>query len=362
MLFLALVTNATSVRGDTVFQLSLPLTSQAVTESVVAQHGGSLSGGQFGPNGWTTSTRGDYIDIPLPSKLDTSEGKLVASVANFEMSPPFNSHFWHFYLVVLDPFGSQTPKLPPWGHAHVGAGHRGYWDAGPDHAAVAYWNLFDPMCADWPLCSTETATGGNFISGAAKVTWTFEWSGTAVWVTFQSNSTVNKKMDLGATSMGVLSEDSLILSINTCGGSGSLLCGSWDEPNNRGGPIGVTYSDVKLEIYGTLNQGGSGGAGGGSGGLGAGGASTSSGKGGQTAGGSSPAGGSTSTTTDGSTATAGDNSGLSGDCSCRSAPGVPRPNRSAGWAALLVAALIGARRRRMPGPSLPIEGRQACVE
>ena len=132
-LFLGLLVAAPAA-GDTVFRLELSLTDAAAVDAAIAAHGGRRSGGTFGADGWTTTSRDDYLEINLE----------------------------------------------------------------------------------------------------------------------KAERTIHRTMDLTATSpAGTLYEDRLILAINNCGGSSQVICGSWDEAANRGGPLGVTYSNVVLEIYGT---------------------------------------------------------------------------------------------------------------
>ncbi|MBN1770890.1 MAG: hypothetical protein JXB32_06515 [Deltaproteobacteria bacterium] len=248
---------AAPAAADTVFRLELSLSDAAEVDAAIAAHGGRRSGGTFGADGWTTTSRGDYIEIDLPPGLDTREGMLAVTVQDFEMSPPFTTHYWGFELVALDPFGAEATRLPPAGRAHQSAGYRGVWDEGTDFVAQSYWNLMDPSCTDWHDCTTEEASGGGggFVSGADWIRWTHVWAGTGVEVWFEkADRTVARTMDLAATAPGgSFYEDRLILAINVCGGSSQPVCGSWDEAANRGGPLGVTYSDVVLEIYGTLD-------------------------------------------------------------------------------------------------------------
>lgn len=247
---------AAPAAADTVFRLELSLTDAAAVDAAIAAHGGRRSGGTFGADGWTTTSRGDYIEINLPPGLDTREGMLAVTASNFEMEPPFTTHYWGFELVALDPFGAEASRLPPEGRAHLAAGYRGVWNEGTDFIAQSFWNLMDPSCTDWRNCTTEEGSGGsgNFVTGADWIRWTHVWTGTSVEVWFEkADRTVARTMDLAPTApAGTFYEDQLILTINNCGGSSQLVCGSWDEDFNRGGPLGVTYSNVVLEIYGTL--------------------------------------------------------------------------------------------------------------
>ncbi len=237
------------------FHLDVPLTNAAQAQALVAQYGGQISGGKFDANGWTTTSRDDLIQIPLPAGLDTSIGSLEAGIANIETTFPYSGSSFSFELVALDPFGAGQAKLPPAGRAHLAAGYMGecsdcgthYWNA------RAYFNLFDPSCTDWHNCTTETASTPQFIQPATSYTYSFVWAGTKLEAWFSDgSSTKYGKVDLGATSpAGVLSESQLYLTINNCGGGAKqLACGSWDESNNRGGPLGVTYSKLVLDIPG----------------------------------------------------------------------------------------------------------------
>ncbi|MFH2010801.1 MAG: hypothetical protein ABI333_29640 [bacterium] len=244
---------ATPAPADTIFSLDLPLTSQADTQAAVNTYGGQIYGGQFGPGGWTTQTRDDFIEVDLPYLLDTREGHLEVTVADLEMSPPFTTHYWQFELVAIDPYGALL-SMPPVGHAHLASGYRGYWDAGADNVAQAFWNLYDAACTAWQDCTTETGSGANYVSAPGAFTFTHDWQAQTQWVTFGGNGQVSRTMDLSPTSPGgVFQEDQMILTINVCGGSSAVICGSWDEPANRGGPLGVTYSAVRLEIYGDVD-------------------------------------------------------------------------------------------------------------
>ncbi|MCS6799906.1 MAG: hypothetical protein NZ898_15565 [Myxococcota bacterium] len=248
--FLSSWTSIASARADVVFSLDLDLSDAAAVDAAIARHGGRRSGGRHGPQGWTTTSRGDFIEIPLPMGLDTSRGRLVVTVRDFEMDPPFHTTYWGFELVSLGAFGAGESRLPSAGRAHLSAGYRGYWDEGPSFVAQAFWNLFDATCTEWMRCTTETATRGGFIEGPGAVTWTFRWDGPVAEVWFErEGETDHARLDLSATSPGGrLAEERMRLTLNNCGGATQIVCGSWFEEHQRGGPVGVTYVRVSLSI------------------------------------------------------------------------------------------------------------------
>jgi hypothetical protein len=62
---------------------------------------------------------------------------------------------------------------------------------------------------------------------------------------------VTRTIDLTATSpTGEIAAPQLYLTINACGGSTTNTCGPWGGPSDlKGGPLGVTYSNLTLELY-----------------------------------------------------------------------------------------------------------------
>ena len=242
-----------SAGAATVFQLSLPLTSQPDTLNAVAPYGGTITGGSFGATGWTTTSRDDLILVPLPVGLDTSEGTLTFSVRGFEWNvTPDTWEQWA--LLGLDALGPPLVNTPT-GRASAWTLYRGFNpdDATKGYHLAAYFNLYDPSCTDWHNCTAESKTP-NFWLQQTGVTYTVtqSWSGPVDNVSFSGGNTVNRVMDLTATAgAGVLSEPQMYLMINACGGSTANACGPWDGPAAlKGGPIGVTYANVSLEIIG----------------------------------------------------------------------------------------------------------------
>jgi MYXO-CTERM domain-containing protein len=195
----------------------------------------------------------------------------------------------------------------------------------PDYAnrgyhLTVYFNLYDPGCAVWQDCTSESRTP-HFWLQQTGVSYTVhnEWQAQTDTATFTGTASVVRNLDLSQTSpSGVVYANQFYLMVNACGGSTHNQCGPWDGPANlKGGPIGVTYSDVILEIFGPDPPDGGvnpdagvvvDGATGGDGGTAA-------------DGGTSPDGGSTrdaNLTTDGGPGSDGD--GVKGGCGCRSAP------------------------------------------
>lgn len=248
----AIVLGAGRADAAVVFQLQLPLTDQAATNAAIAPYGGTISGGTFGPSGWTTTARSNIIVVPLPAGLDTQQGQMVFSVQSFEWN--VTTQYWEQWaLVGLDSFG------PPLGQGSTGTGsvltlYRGFnpSDATKGYHLVGYFNLFEPSCAAWQDCTAEAKTPHFWLQQSGQVyTATRAWQGQGETMTFSGTGTVTRTLDLSATSSGTINASQFYLMINACGGSTHNQCGPWDGPTNlKGGPIGVTYSDVTLEIYG----------------------------------------------------------------------------------------------------------------
>lgn len=233
------------------FVLDLPLDDQAATEAAVVALGGSVTGGSFGPDGWTTTTRDDLILIPLPAGVDASTGTLAITVSNFEWE--LTTLYWEAWILLsLD---EQGPPYAPTdtGDAGVQTLYQGFNpdDATKGYRPVGYFNLADPACADWADCTAEAKTNPFWLSDdGTTYTITQSWTGPTDALTFDGNGVVNKAIDLSATSPGgAISAGQLYLMINACGGSSANTCGPWGGPADlKGGPIGVTYADLHLEL------------------------------------------------------------------------------------------------------------------
>ena len=79
ILLLCLLALASPSHAATVFEVDLPLTNQADTVTTISGLGGSISGGQFGADGGTATSRDDLIILPLPPGIDASHGRLTFS-------------------------------------------------------------------------------------------------------------------------------------------------------------------------------------------------------------------------------------------------------------------------------------------
>ncbi len=331
--------------------LDVPLTGGGpAAKSFVQSHGGSVQGGSFSAAGWTTTTRGDFIEIPLPPGIDARHGALTVTVDNPELSGP-KGFFESYMLASLDTTGAPFAPTKA-GKPGLQALYIAYNELDETFAqARGYFNLGDPSCTDWKLCTIEGSTKKGWLSGTGPFTLDHAWDGSVDVISFTPGGG-NKTLDLTATAPnGSISAPQLILTLNPCGGSKSNACGLWDG-SVHGGPLGVTYSKLRLELLTAADAGsggaagsggsppdaGSGGATGSGGGAGSGGTTTdggATGSGGADAGsatggvGASPSSGSTST-------------GDDGGCGCRTSP----RRSSAALFAFAAALLLLHRRRR----------------
>jgi MYXO-CTERM domain-containing protein len=242
-----------------------------------------------------------------------------------------------------------------------------------------YFNLFDASCTDWKLCTGEGASSKGWLGGAGPFTILQDWSDNIDQLSFTPGGG-KKAVDLSQTApSGVISAPQWYLTINACGGSTHNSCGLWDGPT-KGGPLGVVYSKVTLELIaecgdtqcspgietvqncaadcGASGSGGAAGNGGaaGSAGQGAAAGTSSSGTGGGAAGSAGDAG---SAATGGSAGAGGSGSGAGGNgagaanasgdesgCSCST------PSRRPGQPWMLLSLLAGTawlRRQRRAG-------------
>jgi hypothetical protein len=234
------------------FLLELPLVDLAATRTVVMGLGGSVTGGTFSTSGWTTTSRGDIIIVPLPAGIDASHGRIVFSVSDFEWD--LTTEFWEAWILVsLDEVG--FPFRPtPTGQAGVQSLYQGFNpdDSTLGYRPVAYFNLHDAGCTDWHDCTGETRTPSFWLRDDGTVyTLTHEWDGPVDRVAFSGTATVNRTVDLSGTSPGgEIAAGQLYLMINACGSSSANTCGPWGGPSTlKGGPVGVTYSALTLELY-----------------------------------------------------------------------------------------------------------------
>lgn len=92
--------------------------------------------------------------------------------------------------------------------------------------------------------------GGTPLDDGTVFTYTHAWSGPVDDVTWTGNGNHAVTIDLSATSpAGSIQASLLHLLINACGGSQINPCGTWFGPAKwQGGPIGVTYSDLRLTL------------------------------------------------------------------------------------------------------------------
>ena len=234
------------------FLLELPLVDRAATRTVVTGLGGSVTGGTFSTSGWTTTGRGDIIIVPLPAGIDASRGRLTFSVSGFEWD--LTTTYWEAWVLVSLDGSGYTFRPTPTGQAGVQSLYQGFNpdDSTLGYRPVAYFNLFDAGCTDWHDCTGETRTPSFWLSSDGTVyTFTHEWDGPVDRVGFSGTATVSRTIDLSSTSpAGEISAPQLYLMINACGGSSVNTCGPWDGPSTlKGGPIGVTYSALTLEIH-----------------------------------------------------------------------------------------------------------------
>ena len=247
-------TDPTSSTGEVEggFVIDLPLVDERRTRALVESLGGSVQGGSFGPDGWTTQTRDDIIVIPLPPGTLADVGTLEFSVTNFEWD--LTTMFWEAWVLVsLD---SEGPPFTPT-DAGTQAGLQSLYlgfnpdDPGRGYRPVAYFNLRDRACPGWEECTGERRTPPSWLSASGTVyQLRHVWAGAVDDVTFSGNGVVDETIDLRRTSpMGSIRADQLYLTINACGGSTANTCGPWDGPPEvKGGPIGVTYSALRLDL------------------------------------------------------------------------------------------------------------------
>ena len=239
--------------GDVVFSLDLPLGDEAALRAVVEGYGGTVQGGTFGAEGWTTTSREDLIVVPLPAGLEAQEGAAWISFKNPEVDL---STDWFEQWVILSLDGRGDPyRSTPAGQAGLQSIYRGYNPDDPSRSyrLVGYFNLFDPICTDWRNCTGEAGTSPGWITGDDTVfSIRHDWAGCADALTFTGRGTTTRPVNLCATSAaGVIDADALFLLVNACGGSDVDACGAWDGPAEmRGGPVGITYVSAGIEIYG----------------------------------------------------------------------------------------------------------------
>ena len=238
--------------GTGAFLLELPLVDEATTADDVEALGGTIAGGTFGSDGWTTTSRDDIIAIPLPPAIGAAHGRLEFSVKNFEWD--LSDTYWESWILVsLDAEGAPFAPTAT-GAAGIQALYQGFNpdDLTKGYRPVGYFNLYDPGCASWEDCTGEARTASFWLTSDDTVfTLSHAWDGPLDQLTFVGAGTVNKTIDLTATAPGgAIAASQLYLLINACGGSDANPCGPWDGPADlKGGPIGVTYSDLTLELY-----------------------------------------------------------------------------------------------------------------
>lgn len=349
------------------FTLDVPLTAgQAAAESFLQQHGGSVTGGSFSAQGWTTTTRDDFMKLGLPAGIEARRGRLSVVFAGPELSGP-KGYFESYQLVALGT--SQGPFTPvKTGAAGVSTLYIAYTETDEVMAqARGYFNLFDPGCSDWTLCTHEAGSSKGWLGGPGPFTVVQDWDDAVDKLAFTPGGG-SKTIDLSATSpQGRIAAPQLWLTINACGGSKSNACGLWGGPT-RGGPVGLTYQSVTLELIAECGDGqcsagiedaascasdcvgpdGGAGAGASGGVTGSGGSGGGAGTGGGT-GAASGTGGGTGAAPGGGTGGGHASpiaSDTSGGCGCRAA----RAPRGDAWSALVLLGLGLARRRRRVAP------------
>lgn len=353
------------------YTVDVPLTAgKAAVTSFVQQHGGSVSGGAFSAQGWTTTTRDDFMALKLPPGIDARRGRLTVTFSSPELSGP-KGYFESYQLVALSVSGAPFKPVKT-GTAGLSTLYIAYTETNEVMAqARGYFNLFDPGCSDWKLCTGEGGSSKGWLNGAGPFTVVQNWTDAVDDLAFTPGGG-KKTVNLTSTApAGVIAAPQLWLTLNACGGSNANACGLWDGPTH-GGPLGITYQTVKLELIadcgdgkcsagiedaancasdcggasdagsGDANAGGSGGANvGGSGGTDAG----ADGGGSPGAGGGTSAGGSAGSGVGlGGGTAAPSPSDTGGGCGCR----VGRASESFDWlvAAGLLALLLRARRDR----------------
>jgi len=250
---LSLFLSAAASRADVIFSLELDFTDEAAVRSTVGLYGGSITGGVFGAEGWTTTTRDDIILLPLPEGLEAAEGTLSVSFKNPEVDMTAD-YFEQWIVLSLDTTGYPFRSTPT-GLAGLQSLYRGYNPDLPDRSyrIVAYMNLYDAGCDDWRNCTGETGTTPNWaVADGTVYEIRHAWLGAVDHVRFTGRSTLTRTIDISATSPdGVIAGDRFHLMVNACGGSRDNGCGAWGGPAAmKGGPIGVTYVSVVLELMG----------------------------------------------------------------------------------------------------------------
>jgi hypothetical protein len=190
--------------------------------------------------------------IPLPAAIFAAHGRLEFSVKNFEWD--VTDVYWESWILVsVDSEGAPFSPTNT-GEAGLQSLYHGFNpdDLTKGYRPVGYFNLYDPDCTAWEDCTGEDRTTSFWLSSDDTVfTLSHEWDGPIDDLAFAGNGTVEKTVDLGATSPdGLIQADQLYLMINACGGSNANPCGPWSGPADlKGGPIGVTYSDLTLELF-----------------------------------------------------------------------------------------------------------------
>jgi hypothetical protein len=244
---------AASSRADVIFSLELDFTDEAAVRSAVDLYGGSITGGVFDAGGWTTTTRDDIILLPLPEGLEAAEGTLTVAFMNPEVDMT-TEYFEQWIVLSLDTTGYPFRSTPT-GLAGLQSLYRGYNPDLPDRSyrIVAYMNLYDPGCDDWHNCTGETGTTPDWaVADGTVYEIRHAWLGAVDRIGFVGRSTLSRTIDISATSPdGVIAGDRFHLMVNACGGSRDNGCGAWGGPAAmKGGPIGVTYLSVVLELMG----------------------------------------------------------------------------------------------------------------
>ena len=232
------------------FVIDLSLRDKNEAEEVVAGFGGSIQGGSFSAQGWTTLTNADVITIPLPSGLDATKASYTFSVTNLQFSPSDPGYGELYMLVSLDSQQIPLNWLNAGTEIRVASGYHPYSQVQPEILRTsAFFNVADPTCPSPAQCTGEARSTGNFIDGTSAFTYTHDWNGPVDHVTWQSPSkTENKTIDLSSTSpSGAIKVNQMYFHINACAGTQWDMCGWWEGPLS-GGPVGVTYSDVRIVI------------------------------------------------------------------------------------------------------------------
>ena len=112
LLALALTLSLPASAAPISFSVDVPLTQgKSAVDAFLQARSGGVSGGTFSSEGWTTTTRNDFMYFALPPGIDARRGRLTTVFSSPELTGP-KGYFESYHLVA--PFGrTPTPSSPP---------------------------------------------------------------------------------------------------------------------------------------------------------------------------------------------------------------------------------------------------------